>query len=255
MMKASIQELELYRSVEPERSCSYVSGERAALEYRFFKTLSAVQFGELLRRGWRRHGMHLFRPACPHCVKCRSIRVDVNQFRPSKSQRRVLNRNSHLSVELHSATVTDDHIRVYNLWHAEREDARGWRANRTSAEDYASGFLSGQWGFDYEMRYLDPTAPPDRQLVGVSLVDIVPQGLSSIYFYYDPAWRPHSPGVFSALQEIEFCKTQGLSHVYFGYWIQECQSMAYKNQFRPYELLTTFPRDNEEPTWQPVMGD
>ena len=241
-----LRDLEIFRTTEPPRHCSYLPQETASLQYRFFESLTADQFQELLIRGWRRHGNHIFRHACPECRQCVSIRVDVASFKPSKSQRRVLNRNRHISVELHPATVSKQHVDLYNAWHAEREESRGWRNSRMTTEEYAHGFLAGDYGFAHEMRYFEGST-----LVGVGLVDLVPAGISSVYFYYDPRWRPLGPGTYSALCEIELCRTHGLPHLYLGYWIANCPSMAYKNQFEPYETLTPSPHDQEQPIWVP----
>lgn len=230
----------------PPGRCSYLPEETASLTYRLSFGMPAAVLGELLRRGWRRHGCHLFRPACPTCVKCRSVRVDVEQFAPSKSQRRCLARNTGINVVMQRPSVTPAHIELYNAWHDERTDHRGWRQDHTTHEQYAESFLAGRWESAYEMLYYD-----GAELVGVGLVDVIPDGLSSIYFYYHPRWLPNGPGTYSALREIEFCRQTGRRWCYLGYWIAECQSMAYKNRFRPHEVLESNVADDAEPVWLP----
>src|SRR5436189_123153 len=83
----------------------------------------------------RRHGMTFFRPACRECRKCRSLRVDVERFRPTKSQRRAMHRNADVTIELHAPAVTDDHIRLYNAWHADMHVRRDWPLRRTDADE------------------------------------------------------------------------------------------------------------------------
>ena len=107
-------------------------------------------------------------------------------------------------------------------------------------------FVAGVPEFAYEGRYFHA-----GRLVGVGLVNWLPHGLSSVYFYHAPAWRPLAPGVFSVLQEIEFCRTHQLPYLYLGYWIAECPSMAYENQYRPHELLQGRPEDGEPAIWLP----
>jgi arginine-tRNA-protein transferase len=236
--------IEHLRLVEPERRCSYLPQETASLEYRFVTGLSEPEFQDLLRRGWRRHGAQVFRPACPICRQCRSLRVDVTRFAPSKSQRRCLKRNADVSVVMEPPTVTTEHVRLYNAWHADMSVRRGWPRSQTGVEEYARGFLSGKTPVAREMLYFRG----DR-LIGVGLVDLVSDGLSSVYFYHDPEWRDGGPGVFSALQEIEFCRATGRRWWYAGYWIAECPSMAYKAGYVPHQVLERYVADDEEPVW------
>lgn len=246
VLAAAMPATEHLRIVEPERSCSYLPRETAALEYRVVTGLSEPEFRELLRRGWRRHGAQVFRPACPSCTQCRSLRVDVNRFVLSKSHRRCLTRNADVAVVIQPPTVSEQHIRLYNAWHADMSVRRGWRPAETDADNYVRGFFSGRTSVAREMLYFRS----DR-LIGVGLVDLVGDGLSSVYFYHDPAWRDRGPGVFSALQEIEFCRATGRRWWYAGYWIEECPSMAYKAGYRPHEILERYVADDEEPVWSP----
>jgi arginine-tRNA-protein transferase len=123
---------------------------------------------------------------------------------------------------------------------------KGWRAQEISMAEYAMAFLSGDWPFAYELRCLRG----DR-LIGVGLVDLTPHALSSVYFYHDPDWRPRAPGVFSALQELELCRTLRLDYWYVGYWIATCPSMAYKSDYGPHEVLQRYADDDETPEWHP----
>ncbi len=237
---------ELFRVVAPEGECSYLPWETSSLEYRLIFAIDADDYEAMLVRGWRRHGIHFFRPACPNCVKCRSLRIDVERFRPTKSQRRNLRRNEHVAVEVGEPEVTDEHVRLFNAYHADMTDRRGWTENRTTPDDYFQSFLVGDFTFDGEIRYR-----VDGELVGVGLVDLLPTGLSSVYFYHHPDWRPQGPGTFSLLQEIEFARRSGRSHVYLGYWIAECPSMTYKANFGPHELLLEYVEEHESPVWSP----
>lgn len=237
--------VEHLRIVEPPRRCSYLPHQTAALEYRVVTGLGEPEFRELLRRGWRRHGAQVFRPACPVCTQCVSLRVDVGRFTLSKSQRRCLRRNADVTVLIRSPSLTDQHVRVYNAWHEDMSIRRGWSPSETDPDSYALGFLSGRTPVAREMLYLRG----DR-LVGVGLVDLVGDGLSSAYFYHDPAWRDRGPGVFSALQEIEFCRATGRRWWYAGYWIADCPSMAYKAGYKPHQVLERYVADDEEPVWR-----
>lgn len=238
---------EIARFITPPRACSYLPGEQASLEYRVHATMSPAEYGDRLRRGWRRHGAHFFRPRCADCLQCRSLRVVASEFQPSKSQRRILRRNADVSVVLQPPTVTPQHIAVFNAYHADMTARRGWSENWTTAEDYENSFLIGHWPFAREMLYLRA-----GQLLGVGLMDVAADAVSSVYFYHDPAWREDAPGTFSVLQEMEFCRRTGRQYNYLGYWIEACPSMAYKSRFTPHEILEGYVDEPEEPVWRRV---
>lgn len=239
--------LELSRFQLEPSSCSYLPAEQSSLEYRILAHISESAFQKLLERGWRRHGWHFFRPACPVCRKCRSLRVDVHRFRATKSQRRAMNKNRDIRLEVGPAGVTDEHVQLYNAWHADMHVRSGWRDDRITPETYKEVFLSGDWSFAKEFRYYRSDT-----LVGVGLVDELPDALSSVYFYHDPDWRPQSPGTFTLQKEIEYAQQMGRRYVYLGYWIAECQSMAYKGRFGPNEVLQFYPSEQQDPVWLPT---
>jgi arginine-tRNA-protein transferase len=237
--------VELMRLRSPPQRCSYLPDQTASLDYRVLLAMDAAEYEVLLERGWRRHGCHFFRPACPACTECRSLRVDVDRFRPTKSQRRCLSRNAHIQLEIAEPAVSHEHLRVFNDYHADMHHRRDWPHKRVTADDYVESFLVGSWEFAREFRYYD-----GARLVGVGLVDEVASGLSSVYFYHDPAWRPFGPGTFSILREIEHAREAGRPWHYLGYWIAGCASMNYKARFGPHELLTRYPTDAEPPAWR-----
>ena len=236
--------IDLVRYRTQPYTCSYLSAETASLEYRIVANVTARAYGELLRRGWRRFGDDFFRPACPRCWKCRSLRIDVADFKPSRSQRRTLQRNSQIEVVIQAPTVTRDHLHLCNAYHWDMHFRRGWPQQTVTAVSYRERFVAGENGFAREFLYFER-----GRLVGVGLADVVSEALSSVYFFHDPGWRPKAPGVFSVLQQARFAQEHGLRYQYLGYWIEECQSMSYKSNYRPHEILQWYPADNEEPMW------
>ena len=239
------EENELLRIIEPQRECSYLPLETASLEYRILHGVTDQQYEQLLRRGWRRFGTHFFRPACPRCRKCRSLRVLIPAFIPSKSQRRCEKRNANLRCELGRPQVTQAHLDLYNAYHREMHSEKGWQERTTDRSDYFQSFLAGDWPFAHEIRYFR-----GRDLIGVGLIDVVPAAISSIYFYHLPEWRPDSPGTYSLLQEISYARQYCKQYLYLGYWISENRSMNYKASFRPHEILKDYCSDDEEPLWE-----
>lgn len=237
--------LELLRGAAPPGECSYLPDETASLEYRYLLDIAPAEFEAMLARGWRRQGACFFRPGCPRCTKCRSLRVDAAAFSPNKGQRRCLKKNEGVRLVVRKPSLTREHLDVFNAYHADMHLRRGWSREHTTAEEYARTFLAGHFEFAQEFLYLRGS-----ELVGVGLVDVTPGALSSIYFYHRPHWRPLGPGTFSALKELEYAKQTGRRWLYLGYWIAENASMSYKNRFTPHEILERYVGEGEAPVWR-----
>lgn len=235
---------ELLHSIESPRECSYLPQETASLEIRGIAAMERAEYAALLARGYRRFGWLVFRPACPNCIKCRSIRIPVQQFNPNGSERRVLRRNRRIRAELHRLFVSQEHLALYNSWHRFMHYHRDWPLEQITLEGYRAEFLSGAADSGRQWLYFD-----EDRLVGVSLMDEVPGAISLVYFFYDPAWRVDSPGTFSILNQLLYAKSAGLDYAYLGYWIEECQSMRYKGRFHPREVLSKYPVEGEPPGW------
>ena len=236
--------LQEIRFTTPPQSCAYLPSETSCMSYRLRNELSPEDYERLLSRGWRRFGDQLFRPRCPGCAECRSLRVKAPEFRPSKSQRRVLRKNLDLQVWIHPASVSPAHIRLYNEYHAFMAVEKGWREQTITEEEYAASFLAANTPFAHELLYFLGV-----DLVAVGLMDLTLTAASSVYFFHDPAMRKRALGVFSMLKELEYAAAAGLRHHYLGYWVPPCGSMAYKADYRPFELLVGYPGDDEEPVW------
>ena len=233
----------------PPESCEYLHDEFARYEVRLIDRLSASQYDKMLQRGWRRQGIYFFRPACTSCNQCKSLRVPVETFRPSKSQRRSYRRNEQVRVEIGKPSISDEIIQLFNDYHDEMTRRRGWRTNQVDLADFVLHFHTGHFSFAREFRYY-----LENQLIGLGLVDITNESASSIYFFHAPSWRPQAPGVFSLMAEFEHIKPLKVKHHYLGYWIASCQSMAYKNRYRPHEILDAYVGDNASPVWSPIVN-
>lgn len=236
--------MELFRTLGPTGPCSYLPEETSTLDYRYIIGIRARDYERLLVRGWRRFGRSFFRPVCAACSKCRGLRVICDEFAPSKSLRRTLKRNRHIRIEVGKPTVDDAHLELYDIYHKDMSERRGWPEHVTEESDYVESFVQGAGSFAREFRYYKGT-----ELYGVGLVDVLSEGLSSVYFYHHPDWRPQAPGVFSVLTEIAFARRSRKAHLYLGYWIAENQSMQYKAKYKPHELLQAFVEDEQEPVW------
>ncbi len=232
-----------FRLVMPPDECSYLPGETSSLEYRVSHHMTAERFEQVLARGWRRFANYYFRPACPACTQCRSLRVDVEAFRPTKSQRRVAKRNADVELRIQSPTATAAHIDLFNRYHADMHERRGWPDRTIGIEEYIDGFI-GSVSFAREYLYFS-----DNQLIAVGLVDETTNASSSAYFYHAPELRERALGTLSMLRELEVAKEASRQFHYLGYWIRDCPSMAYKNRYGPHQLLDEYVSDAEPPVW------
>lgn len=229
------------------RPCSYLPDRRASHDVRILTDVAPGEFGAMLARGWRRFGRTFFRPACEPCAECVSLRIPVDTFRPSRSQRRARNQASHLHRIVDRPRVDDERVELYRRWHAQREAHRGWHPSPMAAADYADEFAYPHT-FSYEVGFRNPHAA-DR-LVGLGLVDAVPDALSAVTFFWDPEQAPSSLGVAHVVMLAEQAVAAGLRVVYLGYRVSGCASLAYKARYGPHDLLEGRPADREAPVWR-----
>ncbi len=229
--------------------CSYLPDKKTRMFYRYMRHASKGLASELARRGWRRFGCYFFHPICQGCNGCKSLRIDASAFTLSKSQRRVLKKNRETMLYIRTPGMTREHIDLYNRFHKYKSHKSDWNYTPVTPQLYYENFVDGAHDFGKEVLYFR-----DDKLVGVDLIDIGEDGISSVYFYYDPDYAKLSLGVYSLLMQIHFAKQMGLRWIYLGYWVEGCRSFAYKMQYRPMEMLEGFPSLDEEPIWRPIAS-
>ncbi len=233
----------------PEETCVYLPEQRSRMHHRLIDGCTPEAYQRMLERGWRRFGKVFFRPVCARCTACRSLRLDVDVFRPDRSMRRTLKRNEDLRMEVHPAGMTLDHLDLYLRYHQDMSTRKGWREKQVSPSEYFESFVEGGGSYGQEIRFFD-----EVQLVGVALVDILPNAISAVYCYYEPSQRHRGLGVFSVLKQVELARRLGRQHVYLGYWIADNASMRYKARYRPHQLLQSRPEETQMPLWNPPDG-
>ena len=236
LLPADPPELLVYDEPTP---CPYLEGRQAHMPLRVpTRLLSRLEFGERLRQGDRRQGVLLYRTACASCNACEPIRLDVERFVANKTQRRIYRRGlERLDVQIGPTDFSAERVALYNRHKHGRHlnidghdiDEPGYRA-----------FLVDTCCDSFELRFRH-----EGKLIGLAVVDRAHDALSAVYFYFDPAFEPLSPGVFSILKQLELCKAWGLRYLYLGLYIGACPSMAYKANYLPHERLLGG-------TWQPI---
>ena len=237
--------VQTFQFVEKPRTCSYLPEERASLELRCVVDMTPAEYGALLARGYRRFGWQMFRPACPECEKCRSVRIPVREFTPNASERRILRKNEGVRAELYPLFVSSEHLDLYNRYHRFMNEHRGWPLRQVTAKSYGEEFLSGAGHVGRQWLYFE-----NDRLIGVALMDEAPGAISLVYCFYDPAWRARSPGTFSILNQLRYAKACGMEYAYLGYWIESAASMSYKGRFHPREILREYPAEGVAAVWE-----
>jgi arginine-tRNA-protein transferase len=223
----------LFKFVAPPSRCGYLPDQTWRLEYEVVGELSQAEYQQRMSRGWRRFGLSLFRPRCPSCQACRSLRVLVDRFRPNRSQERVRKLNEGaVRLRIGTPSVTTAKLELYDGYHAFQSDAKAWPVHPPKDVDsYVETFVDNPFPTEEWTYYLD------GRLVAVSYVDALPEALSAMYCFYDPNHRDRSLGTWNILCMIAEATRRRIPHVYLGYYVAGCQSMEYKSRFVPNQIL------------------
>ncbi len=224
--------------------CAYLLDRRQSMHYKLIEHCSKAECSALIERGWRRFGLMFFRPVCEQCTQCESIKIDCNAFTYNKSARRIIKRAAHFRMVIRQPTLTADHLDLFKRYHDYMEGLRGWDTQKVTAHNYYTSFVQGHGAFGQEILYFD-----GNKLIGVDLIDLLTEGISSVYFYHDPEYRSFGLGRYSIYYQIEHARSLGLQWVYLGYYVKECQSLAYKSQYKPYYILSGRPQEEDCPHW------
>jgi arginine-tRNA-protein transferase len=221
-------ELVVHDELQP---CPYLEDRTSRLPLRIpARGLERDELEVRLARGDRRQGLFLYRPACPGCVACEPIRVDLQRFRANRSQRRALLQGDRLlTVELGEPVADQERVALYNRHKAMRGLSAG--QGEVDVRSYRE-FLAMTCCDTLEIRYR-----LGSKLVGVAIADRSSEALSAVYCYYDPSYERLGLGTYSILKELELCRMWGLRYLYLGLYIAESPHMRYKARFLPHERL------------------
>lgn len=212
----------------PEHPCPYLPGRLATNRAFLADQLDPEIYHALMDAGFRRSGKLLYQPVCRGCRACVPVRVPVNTFQPSASQRRCLRKNADLKIEVGEPCATEEKFELYQRYLRQRHEV----SEPHTFEEFEA-FLYESPLQTLEFIYRDSRG----RLLGSGICDLSSRSLSSVYFYFEPAERRRGLGTFGALKEIESAQRLNVPHYYLGYFVEGCRSMEYKAAFRPHELL------------------
>lgn len=228
----TLQKLQFY--VTTSYSCGYLPKRLAqSLIATPQHLVDANVYSSLIQQGFRRSGKFAYRPHCEHCQACVPVRIVLQDFTPSRSQKRAQRQHQHLTTTVLPVAFHEEHYTLYaayqKLRHAED------KPEKNAADDDVEQYKSFLCETNVESVLVE--FRENNQLKMVSVIDIVHDGISAVYTFYDATEHKASYGTYNVLWQINWAKQLNFPYLYLGYWIQDSQKMRYKQKFQPLEKL------------------
>ena len=223
------QRLQFYMTMPTP--CPYLPGRLERKIFTQLDPLSGPHLNDFLTHsGFRRSQNVLYRPACENCRECRSLRVLVDQYKPSRNMRRILSKNEDLLSASCPPLATKEQFSLLQTYLLNRHAGGGM----TEMDFYRYEMMVEECASQTEIvEYRDS----DEKLIACVLIDRLSDGLSMVYSFFDPSLSSRSLGKFMILDHIDRCQKDHMQYLYLGYWVPGSPKMDYKSRFRPCEVL------------------
>jgi arginine-tRNA-protein transferase len=219
--------------------CPYLPGKEERKVFTHLVGERAPELNNLLTHGgFRRSQSIAYRPACERCQACVSVRVLADEFRPTRNMRRVRERNADMAGEMRVAVPTPEQYSVFRAY-LDARHGDGGMADMTVL-DYAMMIEDSHVQtrlVEYRRRDSNLRERGEGELMAVALTDVLKDGLSMVYSFYEPGFADRSLGTYMILDHIDRARRMGLTYVYLGYWVRNSRKMDYKARFLPQERL------------------
>ncbi|PSJ63891.1 arginyltransferase [Pseudaminobacter soli (ex Li et al. 2025)] len=221
--------------------CPYIDGQFERKVFTHLVGDKAPEMNDLLTQGGFRRSQNIaYRPACESCRACVSVRILANEFAPTRNMKRVMRHNADLIGDIRDAEPSTEQYSLFRKY-LDARHRKGGMSDMTVL-DYAMMVEDTHVNtkiIEYRRRGPDSfiTGKGQGELLAVALSDIMADGLSMVYSYFDPDLDERSLGTFMILDHIARARAAGLPHVYLGYWVNGSRKMSYKVRFTPQEHL------------------
>ena len=198
--------------------------------------IDANIYSGLITQGFRRSGKFAYRPHCENCRACIAVRLILSEFNPSRSQKRAYKQHSDLTAQIFPLHFNQQHFELYESYQSLRHLDETATETSATAKDEAEQYRQFLCQSNVESLMIE-FKDANTQVKIVSVVDIVKDGISAVYTFYDATEAKASFGTYSIMWLAEWTKSLNLPYLYLGYWIKDSQKMAYKQQFKPQQKL------------------
>lgn len=232
-----MNQIKLY-TLKSDHPCSYLKKQDANSVFLSpEEEVDTDTYNGLNTQGFRRSGSHYYRPHCPECQACMASRLLVSQFNWKRRFKRLLNKNNHLDIDLQIPSNTPETYDLFKRYINQRHsDGDMYPASEKQFEDF---LINGR----PETRFL--CAYDKNKLIAVSVIDLMLDGISAIYSFFDPDYAKQGLGTWLILQNILSAQEAQIPYLYLGYYIRESQKMSYKADFQPLEVYS-------DAKWKPL---
>jgi arginine-tRNA-protein transferase len=229
-----LQKLQFY--VTTGYACGYLPNKMAqSLIAAPQHLVDAKVYSGLIQQGFRRSGKFSYRPHCENCQECIAVRIILDQFSLNRSQKRAFKQHQNLSTTILPVGFHEEHYTLYASYQRARHSDKKIQAETESQETDIEQYQSFLCQSNVESVIVE--FRENGQLKMVSVIDIVRDGISAVYTFYDTTDTSSSYGTYNVLWQTLWARELGLPYLYLGYWIKDSKKMAYKQNFKPLEKL------------------